>query len=73
MPAYKLNGKWLTGFAVFESHVGLYGALPEVCKQELKHYEISKGAVRFPLEEPLPAGLIKKLLQARIKAMRQRR
>lgn len=71
MPVYKMNGKQLVGFAGFKHHVGFYpmsGSFLDAYKKELQDYETSKGAVRFPLAKPLPVTLIKKLVQARIKA-----
>jgi len=35
-------------------------------KSELANYEVSKGTIRFPLDKPLPAALIKKIVKARV-------
>ena len=70
MPAFKLDGKAFAAFAGYEHHLGFYfmsGSLLAKFKKELKNYETSKGAIRFPLDKPLPAPLIKKLIKARIK------
>ena len=70
MPAYKLNGKWLVGFAGYKKHIGFYamtGSFFEKYKSELKDYEVSKGTVRFPLDRPLPVTLIKKFVKARMR------
>ncbi len=75
MPAYKLNGKWIAGFAGFKNHIGYYpmsGSLLEDFKDEIKDYVSSKGAVQFPLDKPLPVQLIKKLINARIKSEKTR-
>jgi uncharacterized protein YdhG (YjbR/CyaY superfamily) len=37
-----------------------------VHKKELKDYDTSKGTIRFPADQPLPAGLVRKLVKARI-------
>jgi uncharacterized protein YdhG (YjbR/CyaY superfamily) len=69
IPGYKLEGKPLVYFAGYEHHVGFYGASGtffDLFKKELKQYEVSKGTVRFPVDRPLPVGLIKKMLKARI-------
>ena len=38
---------------------------------EIEGYETSKGTIRFPLDEPLPAGLVKRLALARLRELRQ--
>jgi uncharacterized protein YdhG (YjbR/CyaY superfamily) len=70
MPVYKLNGKAVAGFAGFTRHIGFYpmsGSFLGAFRKELKDYETSKGAVRFPLSRPLPTALIKRLMRARVK------
>ena len=66
IPMFKYKGM-LVGFAAFSDHCSLFpGALPDAFKTELKHYPTSKGTIRFPVDKPLPAALIKKLVKARI-------
>lgn len=68
MPAYKYKGM-LFGFAAFKDHCSLFAMNPSVQAQfaeELKPYATSKGTIRFSLEKPFPAPLLKKLLKARI-------
>ncbi|HEY4942048.1 MAG TPA: DUF1801 domain-containing protein [Rhizomicrobium sp.] len=67
MPYYKWNGA-LVGFAAFKKHIGFFpGAIVSDFKRELAGYETAKGTVRFPLEEPLPVMLIRKLIRASLK------
>ncbi len=73
MPYYHYRGRLLY-FAAAKNHIGLY-ILPPIVEQyqeELKDYETSKGTIRFPLDEPLPAALIRKLVKARVKYMETR-
>jgi uncharacterized protein YdhG (YjbR/CyaY superfamily) len=73
MPVFKLNGKGLVGFAGFERHIGFYpmsGSFLGTFKTELKEYKTSSGAVQFPLDQPLPVALIKKLVKARLAELR---
>jgi len=67
MPGFKLNGP-LIYFAATKHHIGLY-PLPETIKEfelELSNYACTKGAVRFPLNKPLPLDLISTIVQFRI-------
>lgn len=67
MPYYYYKGR-LVYFGLSKKHIGLYIPTPiiEEHKSELKRYETTKATIRFPLDERLPAMLIKKLVKARI-------
>jgi uncharacterized protein YdhG (YjbR/CyaY superfamily) len=69
MPVVRYKGTALLGFAAFQNHCGLYPMSLAVMAQfrdELKGYETSKGTIRFPVDKPLPAALVKKLVKARV-------
>jgi uncharacterized protein YdhG (YjbR/CyaY superfamily) len=70
LPAFRLNGRMLVCFAAWANHCAFYpGAYPiEAHKNELKAYETSKGTIRFPIDRPLPATLVRKLVKTRIAA-----
>jgi uncharacterized protein YdhG (YjbR/CyaY superfamily) len=67
IPMYKQDGM-LVGFAAFKDHCSFFpGALPlAIYKDELKGYKTSKGTIRFPIDKPLPAALVKKIVKTRI-------
>ena len=67
MPMYKHHGM-VVGFAAFKNHCSLFpgSAVMDAHKEELKRYDTSKGTIRFPASQPLPAALVKKLVKARI-------
>jgi len=67
MPYYGLGGR-LAYFAAFRNHIGLYIPPPVLAehKEELKGYQTSEATLRLPLDKPLPAALIKKLVKARL-------
>ena len=68
MPAFKYKGS-LVWFAAFANHCSFFpgtSALLPLFKNELKNFEISKGTIRFPVDKPLPAALVKKLVKARV-------
>jgi uncharacterized protein YdhG (YjbR/CyaY superfamily) len=68
MPSFRFAGKLLISFREWANHYGIYpGAYPvKVLEKELAGYETSKGTVRFSWEKPLPVGLVRKLVQARV-------
>ena len=67
MPAFALKGN-LVYFAAFKNHIGFFptGSGVQAFKDELSQYEGSKGTVRFPLDKPLPLGLISKIVKFRV-------
>ena len=68
MPAFKLNGI-LVWFAAFKNHIGFYPkkSAIEAFKEELSDYEVSKGTIRFPINEPVPFDLVKRIVVFRVK------
>lgn len=66
---YKLNGKVLIYFAGHSKHVAVYPIppLPPTVEKQIQPYLVSKGTLRFPLDEPLPLALIRKVAQAHLK------
>ena len=68
MPTFTLKGN-LVHFAAYRKHIGLYPAPRgiEKFKKELSAYEGAKGSVRFPLDKPIPFGLISRIVKFRVK------
>lgn len=68
MPAFRLNGV-LVYYAGYEKHIGFYptGSGIAAFQKEISAYKNSKGAVQFPLDEPLPKSLITKIVKYRVK------
>ncbi len=69
IPAFRLNGQRLIGFAAATNHCAIYplsAATVKAFKDELKNYDTSPGTIRFTPDKPLPATLIRKLVKARI-------
>jgi uncharacterized protein YdhG (YjbR/CyaY superfamily) len=73
MPAYKLDGA-LVYFAGYERHIGFYPTASGIAgfQKELAGYKNSKGAVQFPLDEPLPEALITTIVRFRADENRQK-
>lgn len=64
MPAFK-QGKIIAYYAGYKNHLGFY-PLPACIvhfQNELTPYKTSKGAVQFPLNQPLPADLIARMIR----------
>jgi len=67
MPTYKLHGN-LVHFAAFKNHIGFYPAPSgiEAFMDDLAAYQCSKGAIRFPLDQPLPLDLVRRIVVYRV-------
>ncbi|HEU4557951.1 MAG TPA: DUF1801 domain-containing protein [Longimicrobium sp.] len=68
IPAFKLKGTPLVYFAAHKKHIGLYPVPvgnPEL--EELSEYASGKGTAQFPLNQPIPFDLIKKIVKFRAK------
>ena len=68
MPTFTLLG-YLVYFAGFKNHIGFYPIQTgiEKFKKELARYEQGKGSVQFPLDQPMPYDLIRKIVKFRVK------
>ena len=70
MPAFRLRGKVIAGFAAFKNHLSYLphsgSVLPEL-QDEVAAYEMTKGSLHFPVDSPLPPALVKKLIDVRIR------
>jgi uncharacterized protein YdhG (YjbR/CyaY superfamily) len=64
MPTFTLNGN-LVHFAAFKNHIGFYPtpAGIEAFREELAPYKGAKGSVQFPIDQPLPLPLIRKIVE----------
>ena len=67
MPTFALNGN-LVHFAAFKKHIGFYPTSSGIAafQQELAPYVSSKGAVQFPIDQPLPLDLISRIVSFRV-------
>ncbi|HWN44251.1 MAG TPA: DUF1801 domain-containing protein [Thermoanaerobaculia bacterium] len=68
IPTFHLNGN-LVHFAGYEKHIGFYPGTSgiQAFKEDLKPYKSAKGSVQFPLDQPLPTNLIRRIVEFRVK------
>jgi uncharacterized protein YdhG (YjbR/CyaY superfamily) len=69
VPAFKLEGKTIAGFAAFTHHLSYLphsGSVIRALGKETEDYAKTKGSLHFPVDTPLPEKLVKKLLHTRI-------
>jgi len=68
IPAFVLEG-FLVYFAAFKNHIGFYPRTTGIARfqKELAPYEGAKGSVQFPLDQPIPYGLISRIVKFRVK------
>lgn len=71
MPAITLDGTTLVYFAAWKRHIGFYDVpvLAEPLESEIAAHRTGRDTVRFPLGEPLPLDLVRRL----VTALRERR
>ena len=69
VPAFRLNGKVVAGFAAFKHHLSYLphsGSVFPALRDEVSPYRTSKGALQFPIDAPLPQHLVERLVQVRV-------
>ena len=73
MPAFKVNGKLAMFFAGWKSHYSIYPAGSKAVlvhfEDELARYKKSRGTIKLPLDEPIPAKLIERIAKFRAKEL----
>jgi uncharacterized protein YdhG (YjbR/CyaY superfamily) len=68
IPTFDMNGHHLVHFAGYARHIGFYPipSAAEAFKEELKSYKGGKGSVQFPLSQPMPTDLIRRIVEFRV-------
>lgn len=68
IPTFDLRGRHLVHFAGFAHHIGFYptGSGGDAFRDEFAAYAGGKGSVRFPLDQPLPLDLVRRVVEWRV-------
>jgi uncharacterized protein YdhG (YjbR/CyaY superfamily) len=72
MPAFKVKGKKVAGFAAFKNHLSYLphsGSVLAMLPDAVVPYETSKGSLKFAIDKPPPKRLVKKLITARMREL----
>ncbi|MBV6405021.1 MAG: DUF1801 domain-containing protein [Flavobacteriales bacterium] len=65
LPGFKYNGHPMLYIGAAKNHCALYGSVPVGFKERLKDFTVSKGAIQFTPEKPLPPALVKDIVKAK--------
>lgn len=74
VPAFRIRGKVLAGFAAFKDHLSYLPFSGSVLGQlgdELREYTMTKSALHFPVDRPLPKSLVEKLIAVRLEEIQR--
>jgi uncharacterized protein YdhG (YjbR/CyaY superfamily) len=69
LPAFKVQGKTVAGFAAFKKHLSYLphsGSVLAAVSDDLAGYDRTKGSLHFPVDKPLSSALVRKLVTARL-------
>lgn len=75
MPAFRLEGKVIAGFAAFKNHLSYLphsGSVLAELSHDLGGYRSTAGSLHFPIDQPLPKALVRKLIAVRLNEVRKR-
>jgi uncharacterized protein YdhG (YjbR/CyaY superfamily) len=73
VPAFRVRGKTVAGFAAFKDHLSYLpfsGSVLAQLADELEGYTMTKSALHFPVDRPLPKTVVKKLIAVRLGEVR---
>ena len=74
VPAFRVDGKTIAGFAAFKDHLSYLpfsGSVLGALADDLREYSMTKSALHFPVDQPLPKPLVEKLIAVRLRDVRR--
>ncbi len=75
MPAFRLQGNVIAGFAAFKNHLSYLphsGSVLSELSDDLAGYVTTAGSLHFPVDKPLPKALVEKLIAIRLRQVQRR-
>ncbi len=69
VPAFRVGGATIAGFAAFKNHLAYLpfsGSVLAQLSEELEGYTLTKSSLHFPIDRPLPRALVRKLISVRL-------
>ena len=69
MPAFRVNGECVAGFAAFKNHLSFFsfsGSILDEFEKELQDFTYTKSGIHFTPEKPIPRELIEKIVKKRL-------
>jgi uncharacterized protein YdhG (YjbR/CyaY superfamily) len=70
MPAFRLNDRFFVSYEAFKRHYSLFpwtDAMLEELGEKLRPYAVGKGTLRFPADQPIPVGLVTRIIKIRLR------
>jgi uncharacterized protein YdhG (YjbR/CyaY superfamily) len=75
VPAFRVRGRTIAGFAAFRRHLSYLpfsGSVLDRLGPELEGYQMTKSSLHFPVDQPLPKALVQKLIEIRLAEVARR-
>ena len=69
MPALRMNGRFFMSYDAFKAHYSLFPSTAEMESElgdELRPFLAGKGTIRFPADQPIPFGLVERIVRIRV-------
>jgi uncharacterized protein YdhG (YjbR/CyaY superfamily) len=70
MPAFRLDGRFFVSYEAFKRHYSLFPWTDEMVEElgdEVRPYAVGKGTLRFPVDEPIPLDLVRRIIEIRLR------
>lgn len=72
IPSYKFQGTYVAHFAAFKKHISLFPPTPKAFWKEAAQWANDKKNLLFPLDEPIPYDLVKRVVEYRVEQLKEK-